>query len=468
MTSKELREYLLPRAAEREPGFRHELDTISQRGLQVIAAVLLGVPLFEGAISLTVLPRAWAALSWVWEPILLALLGGAILLVLGLPGGQRHARLLGVGSGALTGAILIWTTLLTARIDEQVVHTIPGKLAVVMLVGVAAVPMRPLQALGLGLSFGLSHQLLIAGAFGLGIMPSAPWETIHLIFIAMLALLATALTAVVYAQRHASYLAHRAAVKASEELCQVQSRVLLAENAAALGRVAAAISHEFNSPIGSLMSGVETLTGMAQRLNDAGPAERQRLLELQSDLCRTIRESARRLQQMVGRIQRFTNLERAEILAADLNQLLSDSAALMEPELRENVRLDLQLQPVPPVVCRPEQMSAVFSSLLSNAIRAVNGDGKIGVSTARIGDQVEVRIEDDGRGMSPEELAQIFTPGFKVEAGRVAAGNWSLFSSRQIVHEHGGEIEIESASGKGTLVRVRLPFGAQQPAALSA
>ena len=71
--------------------------------------------------------------------------------------------------------------------------------------------------------------------------------------------------------------------------------------------------------------------------------------------------------------------------------------------------------------------------------------------------QVEVQIRDNGRGLRPGELSTIFDPGFNIAAGRVSTGNWSLFSSRQIIREHGGEIYIESVEGKGTTVRVTLP-----------
>jgi signal transduction histidine kinase len=210
------------------------------------------------------------------------------------------------------------------------------------------------------------------------------------------------------------------------------------------------------------------LTGLAAKLRSADAEERQRLLELQTDLCRSISGSAKRLKQIVGRIQRFTNLEGAEIQPADLNQLLNDTAALLQPKIRDNIELELRLEPLPPVLCRPEQMSAVFSSLLSNAIRAVSGAGRIEVSTVRAQDQVRVQIRDNGRGMTPEELAAVFYPGFKVQAGRVATGNWSLFSSRQIIHEHGGEIRIESVEGRGTSVNVLLPFQSARVEVLSA
>ena len=66
-------------------------------------------------------------------------------------------------------------------------------------------------------------------------------------------------------------------------------------------------------------------------------------------------------------------------------------------------------------------------------------------------------IRDNGRGMSTAEAETAFDPSFKVAAGRVASGNWSLFNSRQIVYEHGGGIRMETAPGQGTAMHVTLP-----------
>ena len=80
------------------------------------------------------------------------------------------------------------------------------------------------------------------------------------------------------------------------------------------------------------------------------------------------------------------------------------------------------------------------------------------VSTQKVDSMARIRFEDNGRGMEGLELETIFDPGFRVTAGRVSTGNWSLFSARQIVFEHGGEIQITSEPGKGTTVDVLLPI----------
>jgi signal transduction histidine kinase len=268
---------------------------------------------------------------------------------------------------------------------------------------------------------------------------------------------ATGLSAAVYGQLRAGFQAQRRALETTEALAGAQLRAQLAENAAAIGKMAAALTHEINTPLGALKSSVDTLLAAAERQASAPAHEQDRFRKLHSDLRHSIELSADRISTVVARLGRFIALEDAELKPANLNELVSDVAVLFEEQMRGRVQLDFDLRPLPPVNCRPQQLTAVFSSLLSNAINAVNGNGHIVISTALADSQVRVKIQDNGRGMSAEELDNIFDPAFRVSESRVASGNWSLFNIRQIVFEHGGDIHIESTEGKGTTVSVTIP-----------
>jgi signal transduction histidine kinase len=222
--------------------------------------------------------------------------------------------------------------------------------------------------------------------------------------------------------------------------------------------VAAALSHELNSPIGVLTSAVDTLSQLADRMASAPPEQRERLRAVLADVSRSGRDSSERLRGIVGRIQRFTNLDRAEVQSANLNDLLGDVVSLVSSETGNRAVIECDLQPVPRFLCRPQQLSAVFSNLLSNAVNAVDDGGKVSLSSRETDGGIEIKIQDNGRGIPPEDLAALFDPAaFRVSQGRVAAGNWSLFSCRQILREHGGDVEVTSADGRGTTVRVTLP-----------
>jgi two-component system NtrC family sensor kinase len=182
------------------------------------------------------------------------------------------------------------------------------------------------------------------------------------------------------------------------------------------------------------------------------------------ELLRSIRDSAARVEAVTHRLRRFVTLEEAELKSADLNELLSDVAVLHDDEIRErHIQLAFDLEKhLPKLTCRPQLLSSAFSTFLSNAIHAVNGDGRIEIQTRGLGSEVEVTIRDNGRGMSPEQADTIFDPTFRVSGSRVSSGNWGLFNSRQIVYEHGGDIRVDTAEGRGTTVLITLPITASE------
>lgn len=115
--------------------------------------------------------------------------------------------------------------------------------------------------------------------------------------------LCTALTTVIYTERASSYHAHQQAVV----VCR---RAVLSESAASLARLAATLSHEFNSPLGSLRSAVDTLAVAAAKRATAPPFEQARLAAIEDEVRRSALQSVTRPHKVVLRMQRFTNLDR--------------------------------------------------------------------------------------------------------------------------------------------------------------
>lgn len=458
MQLRDLRAYVLPGAAEREPGFRDLIARQSLVGLKVVAGVTAGVAVFATASRFLFLPpdastMADRVLAMVW----LVAVGLMAYAATCTEFGRRRARGLTMALAVLVSALLNHFTLRLSALEPAGESYIPSQLALILLIGVAAVPVRPVQTLGLGFMLGLTYllQANIAKRYlgwGSGPIPE------HLLFIFTISLMAAAVTAVLYRQRYLNYQAHVRSLESAEQLRRAETRVLLSDHAASLGRLAAALSHELNSPIGALKSAVDTLLLINARYATSGERERTRLLRLQSDLRRSLQQSSERLGAIVERMQRFTNMDRAEILEADMNDLLRDAASMLRAETGGDLELELDLHPLPRLLSRPTQISAVFHGLLMNAAKALNGgQGRIRLATRATAESVEIVIEDNGKGMSREELANIFEPRFQTARGRIASGNWSMFSFRRILREHGGEIEIDSKVGKGTRIRILLP-----------
>jgi signal transduction histidine kinase len=456
MDFSEISKRLLPHE-ERDPKFREYVARLSASGVhtlavvEIVASLLLLFGRLAGGSDAAAEARGWQT----------AALIAAGLFTLGLsrlPWFRRHARLLAAFSAWLAVSLLLMVSAWQGGDISGAGDYILAAATLVVVTVVAAVPLLPWHTLALGLSVEGVYILSCSLVAKWGIASLSADREPHHIFLLLLALLATGISAMNYDHHRAEYAATNEAVRVAEALTGAQLRAQLAENAISIGKMAAALSHEINSPLGTLLSSVETLMSVADRQIEA-PEQRERLAETREELCRSIHESAARIDEVTRRLRRFVSMEEAELKSADINELLSDVTLLHQEELRAaHVRLEFDLEEaLPPLNCRPQLLSAVFSTLLSNAIHAVNGDGRIGIETHREEGELEVTIRDNGRGMSEEEADTIFDPSFKVAEGRVASGNWSLFNSRQIVYEHGGDIRLETAEGQGTAVHVTLP-----------
>jgi signal transduction histidine kinase len=327
-------------------------------------------------------------------------------------------------------------------------------LAFIVLAATALVRFEPKHTLALGGAVAAMYFLSCSASDHWHFPAMTAHRDSHYIFIGVLTAFATAITASNSAYRQRERQAAQEAIRAAEALTGAQLRAQLAETAISIGKLAAGLSHEINSPLGVLRSGIETLA-----LIERSPGKHEQMAETRNLLFRDVLESAARIEDVTQRLRRFVNLEEAELKAADLNDLLTGVRSMHESEIAErHIQVDLDLQrSLPALTCRPQLLTTAFSSMLSNALNAVNGDGRVGISTLLREREVEVTIRDNGRGMTSEEADTIFEPQFKVAGTRVATGNWSLFNARQIVYEHGGTISLETAPGSGTAVHIVLP-----------
>jgi signal transduction histidine kinase len=458
MENRSILSRLLP--AERDPKLHEYLQRLSLGSVRALALVELAAPLLVAAAWWAVgIGRAYSGERL--QRIAAVLAVGTVTWALSrFARAARHARALAGYSAAAAAALLISASFWKPPGIEGADDYILAGITLILLTAVATVPLLPWHTLMLGVWIETVYILASGYAAGWELFAIDMHSAAHHVFLVMLALVATGLSVLNYEHWRAEFHAAQEAVRTAETLTGAQLRAQLAENAISIGKMAAALSHEINSPVGALRSSIETVLAVTDRQIEAAPARDAALEETRAQLVGSIQESAARIEEVTHRLRRFVTLEEAEMKAADLNELLADVALLHQEEIAaRRIELDFDLEKaMPPLRCRPQLLSAVFSALLSNAIQAVNGDGRIDIGTHCLGLDVEVTIRDNGRGMSPDQAATIFEPAFKVDGGRVSSGNWSLFNTRQIVYEHGGDIRLETAEGQGTAISVMLPL----------
>ena len=225
---------------------------------------------------------------------------------------------------------------------------------------------------------------------------------------------------------------------------------LESERLNSLTLLAAGVAHEIGNPLNSLDIHLQLL---GRKLRKLPSAERGPLEENLSTAREEIRRLDTILKQFLQAVRPTTPLRER----ADLQVLLRETLELLEAELASRhigVQLDFA-ESMPPAMVDPGQFQQVFYNLIRNAAQAIPGrEGRISIRI-RVNDYEHIiSIEDNGTGISPEQMGAIFEPYRTTKSSGSGLG---LLIVRRIVREHGGEIAIESEPRQGTRVVVHLP-----------
>jgi signal transduction histidine kinase len=142
----------------------------------------------------------------------------------------------------------------------------------------------------------------------------------------------------------------------------------------------------------------------------------------------------------------------------DLNATIERAVTFARQQvLSQPIQIEfVRNEELPPIEHDPAQIQQVLLNLLLNAIQALNGKGQVRVELEMQDTSVLTRVKDNGRGIGPEALPNIFRPFFTTKGQGTGLG---LSLARRIVESHGGTIEADSAPGQGTEFKVWLPTG---------
>ena len=233
---------------------------------------------------------------------------------------------------------------------------------------------------------------------------------------------------------------------------EIQSKLLQTEKMAALGQLVSGIAHELNNPLTAIM-------GYAQLLLGHGLAKPQ-----QAEAGRVFQE-AERARRIVKNLLYFARENKPERVRVDLNEIVERTLALRSYELRiENILVECSLEPeLPETMGDPYQLQQVVLNLLVNAEQALledRGRGHVWIRTQRsLANKIALEISDDGPGIAPSIALRIFDPFFTTKPAGIGTG-LGLSIAYGIVHQHGGDVSVESQRGSGAKFIVELPVAA--------
>lgn len=246
-------------------------------------------------------------------------------------------------------------------------------------------------------------------------------------------------------------------VSPEEQIRILQERLQRAERMTALGELVGTTTHEFNNVLTTILNWAR------HGLRHKDDATREKALE-------TIISAANRGSKITQTILGLARNRSGDMEPTDLRRLLMDTLLLLEREMNKyHVRVEVQVDSVPPVMANGNQIQQVLLNLLVNARQAMPRGGRLTIRLKHDPESqtVDLQVRDYGTGIPPEVLPRIFDPYFTTKKGPDASGKGGsglgLSACRDIIEAHRGRIRVESAVGKGTCFTIRLP-AVQQPA----
>ena len=282
-------------------------------------------------------------------------------------------------------------------------------------------------------------------------------------------------------------------VEGMKEHARMVIELQLAQKLESVGRLAAGIAHEINTPTQYVADSLHFLQSAYDDVNhlldswkcvvDVAPdsntyaALHSKLTELAKthDVAYLRAEIPRAFERIFGGIERIASIVKAmkefahpdanEQRSADLNQAIETTLLVASNEYRYSAKVATKFGSLPPVICNIGELNQVFLNLIVNAAHAIQDSGKdvntgeIKISTAVDGDAALICISDNGCGIPEEHLLKIYDPFYTTkEVGRGTGQGLTIVHSI-LVDKHGGEIRIRSTVGVGTEFTLRLPIG---------
>jgi two-component system sensor histidine kinase PilS (NtrC family) len=230
------------------------------------------------------------------------------------------------------------------------------------------------------------------------------------------------------------------------EIRSMEESVRRKDRLAAVGRVAAGLAHEIRNPLGAMRGAIQVLE------TNTSPGS------IQSNLMDIILKESDRLNTIITNFLDYARPMVGEFTETDVSEAISDTFYLLKhsPDVKEHHNLisDLGSTPIK-ISADGAQLKQIFWNLARNAIQAMPDGGDFRVSLNKIANnRIRITFADTGRGMSPNQVEQLFEPFSNSTTGGTGLGLSIVY---QIVRDHNGVINVRSRQGEGTVITIELP-----------
>ncbi len=283
--------------------------------------------------------------------------------------------------------------------------------------------------------------------------------------------------------------------EALRKLKNAQAQLVQSEKMAGLGLLTAGIAHEINNPVNFVYAGTNALQ---MSIDDIFVVAReynspllknmktafQKLQEIEAlkeelefeescvearEILNDIQKGAERTAEIVKGLRTFSRLDEDALKQIDLHEGIDATLIILRNRYKDYIEIIKNYDAtIPKIECYPGKLNQVFMNLLANAVQAIEGKGKITITTSLSGELdkkidrrwVHISIKDTGVGIPKKNLEKIFEPFFTTKAVGNGTG-LGLSISFGIIESHKGTIQVHSEIGKGTEFVVTIPVSPQ-------